>query len=204
MRSLDALRNGWQDLLFRLRQPTPAGRRWRWGLLLALGGLLAVQGFFFRGLQGIPGEEPKVLRGNPAEEELRATLGQLPEQRAFLELRSRSSQTAQLAETAGRRPFDGAVASVLPTPAIPADPAWVNQPPEPTPEPLPPLVTLKAVMVMGNRTAAVADIEGEGTALILREGTRFGGGQGQVVRISASGLRIRWRGRISDVSLQPY
>ena len=71
MRSLDALRNGWQDLLFRLRQPTPAGRRWRLGLLLALGGLLAVQGLFFRELRGIPGEEPKVLRGNPAEEELR-------------------------------------------------------------------------------------------------------------------------------------
>ena len=200
----EALANDWRNLSFRFRQATPAGRRLRFGLFLLLFALVGLEAGVLRELWRLKAEEPRVLRGNPAAEEMKAFQERLPQQRAFLEHRGRSLQTAQLAEAVGRRPYDGGVTVPLPAPEIPPEPAWANQPPPPPPEPLPPMITLKAVMVLGNKAAAVADIEGEAPARILRVGTEFGSGQGRVVRITPEGVRIKWRSRIEDIGLQPY
>lgn len=70
--------------------------------------------------------------------------------------------------------------------------------PEPSVEDLvdlPPIVIVRAVMVMGKDSAAVVDIDGVGYGIVVRRGMSFWGGKGRFVSIKAKELVFRWNGK---------
>jgi hypothetical protein len=59
---------------------------------------------------------------------------------------------------------------------------------------LPPLVIVRAVMVMGKDASAVVDIDGIGNSMVVRKGTTFSGKKGRFLSIGTDKLIFRWNG----------
>lgn len=184
-----------------MAQRTPAGKRARAIFSLLFLALLIGEGWGSYFIWRSSYTAPDTLRSVSPEVAQRDAMAEVPFQRAYMELRRSSYQSAQLAIASGVNPFKKPqVAIEIPPVVPPVGPGGV--PVTPPPEVQPPMVTVKAIMILGERAAAVADIEGDGQAVILRVGSSFDGGRGRVVSISTSGIRFRWRGRIYDAALQ--
>lgn len=70
--------------------------------------------------------------------------------------------------------------------------------PEPSVEDLvdlPPIILVRAVMIMGKDSAAVVDIDGVGYGIVVKRGMSFFGGKGRFVSIKAKELVFRWNGK---------
>ncbi|MCF4150391.1 hypothetical protein L2W58_01040 [Dethiosulfovibrio sp. F2B] len=59
---------------------------------------------------------------------------------------------------------------------------------------LPPLVIVRAVMVMGKDASAVVDIDGIGNGMVVRKGTTFADKKGRFLAIGTDKLIFRWNG----------
>jgi hypothetical protein len=56
----------------------------------------------------------------------------------------------------------------------------------------PPQVTIVAVMISGQDKIAMVNVLGEDTGLVVRQGTKFSGGEAMVTRIDESGVTFTW------------
>jgi hypothetical protein len=187
------------------------GGKWRFlRLLLYICLVAAIVGelFLFRGLLGA-GETtiPPVADGGGLQSSLEELVRLRDVERDFrtaLELRTRSRQTALLAETAGRDPM-----GYEPPPppeqrdlSVPPDlPSQLFVPP-PTPVIPPPTLAVRAILIVGKSRTATMDI-GLDTARIVREGDTFEGGQGKILKIDDKEVTVRWRNEELKVSANP-
>lgn len=60
---------------------------------------------------------------------------------------------------------------------------------------LPPIVIVRAVMIMDGGASAVVDIDGLGYGIVVKKGTSFLGGKGRIVSIKAREVVFRWNGK---------
>ncbi|MBR1672873.1 MAG: hypothetical protein IJ702_08095 [Fretibacterium sp.] len=115
----------------------------------------------------------------------RASLQALAEGlREITSLRGGSASWGQNMGAEGRMPFSALPPSSALVPDLPGEEA----------SPLPEIV-VRAVMRVGGKWAAVVDIAGGGSGLVVRPGDAFMEGRGQIVRIGSGGLVVRWDGR---------
>lgn len=98
---------------------------------------------------------------------------------SYMKYRNDSSQLVLLAEAVGRYPV-----SVPPPPTISSKEMVMPD--------IVPLITVKALIVMGGGSAAALDIEGERPGLIMRPGSIFGGGRGKITAIDSKGVSWTW------------
>ena len=64
----------------------------------------------------------------------------------------------------------------------------------------PPVITVRAIMVMGNSRVAVMDIPDVGTGLLVKAGDTFSQKKGRVVRITPEKVVIRWGDKNWDIA----
>ncbi|NLK19825.1 MAG: hypothetical protein GX310_08530 [Synergistaceae bacterium] len=132
----------------------------------------------------------------------------IDEFRVAVDTRTRSLTLAGAVIEASRRPFVPTMqASAIPEPGegaasgadVPsggveaAIPVYVR-------EVIPPIMFVRAIMVAGNQSMAIMDIEGVGTGIIVKNGYSFGNGEGKVVRIGADKVTVRWSGKNLDIA----
>ncbi|MCX7828697.1 MAG: hypothetical protein N2315_05750 [Thermanaerothrix sp.] len=191
-----------ESIFYLLSRRTPEGRGLRWVFSIIFGALVLGEAYGGYLIAGASSVSPDTLRSASPEVAQKDAMDEVSFQRAYMELRRSSLQTAQLATASGINPFNKPpmAVEVPPLETAPALPG--GSPIAPPPEVQPPMVTVKAIMILGDKAAAVADIEGDGQAVILRVGSSFDGGRGRVVSISTSGVRFRWKERIYDAALQ--
>ena len=67
-------------------------------------------------------------------------------------------------------------------------------------EKTPPIMFVRAIMVVGKDSIAVMDIEDVGNGLIVKVGYVFRGGQGKVVRILPDRVTVQWAGKNFDIT----
>ena len=103
------------------------------------------------------------------------------------EARRQSMQTALLAEATGRFPI--ANGEMIPALRV----AIVQTDPEAVIEESPPLITVRAVLLLGQTTIATIDIAGEGDGIIVQPGTRFDGSNGRILSIDPKGVKYQWK-----------
>lgn len=131
--------------------------------------------------------------------------------RAAVDTRTRSLTLAGAVIEASRQPFVPTMqASAIPEPGAGAGagsggtdvaaggietsiPVYVR-------EIIPPIMFVRAIMVAGNQSMAIMDIEGVGTGIIVKNGYSFGNGEGKVVRIGADKVTVRWSGKNMDIA----
>lgn len=123
-------------------------------------------------------------------EEERARLDQLAESfRIAVEARVGSGQLARMAALNGRRPYGPL--SVARAPELASSFIPVKVPP--------PLIIVSAVMEMGDKKMAVAEIEGMGPGLIISAGFKLDGGRGRILSISSERVVFVWEGDRYDI-----
>lgn len=132
----------------------------------------------------------------------------IDEFRVAVDTRTRSLTLAGAVIEASRRPFVPTMqASAIPEPGEGAA-AGVDAPsggveaaiPVFVREVIPPIMFVRAIMVAGNQSMAIMDIEGVGTGIIVKNGYSFGNGEGKVVRIGADKVTVRWSGKNLDIA----
>ncbi len=106
-------------------------------------------------------------------------------------LRLGGKETATLMEATHRQPYRPNVSDVV-----------VNQS-VPVPEALPPLMTVRSIMILENRKAAVMDIETDGTGIIVTEGTKFDNGHGRILKIAKNKVVVVWMRKRMEISIDP-
>ena len=62
-------------------------------------------------------------------------------------------------------------------------------------EPDPPQVTVVAIMISGQDRIAMVDILGEEAGMIVRQGTKFSGGEARITKIDEKGVTFTWMGQ---------
>ncbi len=159
------------------------------GLLIIIGLVWSL--FVFKQLVALGQSSPRVLtEATQAQADEVAKLDALVKSyRNQALIRSGSGRLAELSQAAGRSPFSeppSLAASVASTgrggPALPV-------------EVPPPNVNVKAVMVLGNASVAVVDIDGVGQNLVVKPGFLFGGKRGKIVSINPDKLVFLWNGK---------
>ena len=60
---------------------------------------------------------------------------------------------------------------------------------------LPPIMVVRAVMIIGKDGGAVVDIDGVGQGIVVKKGMSFLGGKGRFVSITAKEVIFRWNGK---------
>ncbi|MCF7936504.1 MAG: hypothetical protein K9L28_09195 [Synergistales bacterium] len=185
--ALDELRN-W------LMGPSRLQRISRWGLLLLLlyGIFLQGKGFWMavESGRGSLGQDMPNVGAIEEARQVRST-GELYAR--AMKARSRSNEVVALAVAANRRPWQPVVGAPEPT---------TPEPRQVVTEVVPPLMKIKALMIMEGRRVAVMDIEGEGSGVVVTRGSEFGGGLGRVLAIKENKVVVRWEDRRIDVTLE--
>lgn len=159
------------------------------GILIVVGLLWSL--FVFRQLAVLGQSNPPAFSdGAQANAEEIAKLDELVQSyRNQALIRSGSGQLATLAQAAGRSPF-----AEPPSLAVPA--VGTSRPGTPLPiEVPPPNILVKAVMVLGNASVAVVDIDGIGQNLVVRPGYSFSGKRGKILAINPQKLVFLWNGK---------
>ena len=64
----------------------------------------------------------------------------------------------------------------------------------------PPVITVKAIMVMGNNQVAVMDIPDVGSGMVVKAGDTFSQKKGRVVRITPEKVVVRWCNKNWDIA----
>lgn len=117
--------------------------------------------------------------------------------------RTRSiSQTVALIKNVGRQPFY-VTRPVPPTPGMPVLPPSVGGEPQPY-EPPAPTITVKGFMILGPQSAVIADIEGEGEGIVMKQGSKFAGGSGVITNITQGELHYKWNGKPHTLSMGDF
>lgn len=68
------------------------------------------------------------------------------------------------------------------------------------PEKIPPIMFVRAVMVVEKTAMAIMDIEGVGTGIIVRKGYSFNGGEGRVLHIGPDKVTVQWSGKRMEIA----
>jgi hypothetical protein len=98
------------------------------------------------------------------------------------------TQTALLAEISGKNPV------ARPTELVPRIDYEATRVETPLAlEPDPPLVTVIAIMISGQDKIAMVNIMGEDTGLVIRQGTKFSGGEARITKIDEKGVTFTWK-----------
>lgn len=77
--------------------------------------------------------------------------------------------------------------------------------PEPSAEDLaelPPIMIIRAIIIMGRNSGAVVDIDGVGNGIVVKKGTTFSGGKGRVIAIKPKEIIFRWNGKNVSVPIE--
>jgi hypothetical protein len=159
------------------------------GILIVVGLLWSL--FVFRQLAALGQSNPPAFSdGAQAQAEEIAKLDELVQSyRNQALIRSGSGQLAALAQAAGRSPF-------AEPPSLAVSVAGTSRPGTPMPiEVPPPNILVKAVMVLGEASVAVVDIDGIGQNLIVRPGYTFSGKRGKIVSINPQKVVFLWNGK---------
>lgn len=67
---------------------------------------------------------------------------------------------------------------------------------------LPPVMVIRAVIIMGANSGAVVDIDGVGYGIVVKKGTTFSGGKGKIVAIRPREVVFRWNGKNISVPVE--
>jgi len=159
------------------------------GILVVVGLLWSL--FVFRQLVALGQSNPPAFSdGTQAQSEEIAKLDALVQSyRNQALIRSGSGQLAELAQAAGRSPFTE-------PPSLTASVATASKAESALPvEVPPPNLLVKAVMVLGNASVAVVDIDGVGQNLVVKPGYAFSGKRGKIVSINPEKLVFLWNGK---------
>jgi len=179
-------------------------------ILLLLGGA-AWSGWNFRQYIALNEEEqisvpPVEAQSEKDSDRLEKVIGEF---RTAVDTRTRSLTLAGAVIEASRQPFVPTMqASAIPEPGARAGEAGaaasaggVDTPiPVYVREVIPPIMFVRAIMVAGNQSMAIMDIEGVGTGIIVKNGYSFGNGEGKVVRIGPDKVTVRWSGKNLDIA----
>ncbi|MDL2263028.1 hypothetical protein LJC31_00085 [Synergistaceae bacterium OttesenSCG-928-I11] len=109
-------------------------------------------------------------------------------------------QTALLAEISGKYPVAQPAALIPPvvetaegmTGDGAEEPVLEDVPEEFEPDP--PQLTVIAIMISGQDKIAMVDILGEETGMVIRQGTKFSGGEARITKIDEKGVTFTWMG----------
>lgn len=157
-------------------------------------------GWSFRRVVELSVEEPVFVPPPPrqSQEDAKRLDGIIESYRATVEARQGSKVVAAAITDESRRPF---VVSPREQSALPAvsggDGAYVDPL---VSEVLPPIMFVRAIMVVGREAVAVMDINGVGNGIIVKSGYSFLKKQGRVVRISPEKVTVRWAGKNIDIT----
>ena len=157
-------------------------------------------GWSFRRVVELSVEEPVFVPPPPrqSQEDAKRLDGIIESYRATVEARQGSKVVAAAITDESRRPF---VVSPREQAALPAvsggDGAYVDPL---VSEVLPPIMFVRAIMVVGREAVAVMDINGVGNGIIVKSGYSFLKKQGRVVRISPEKVTVRWAGKNIDIT----
>lgn len=186
----------WEDILYK----SGGFRFFRWVLMLVLLGGTVWSVFLFH--QMLDMMRPRETRLPPAksqvESETERLTGEVAAFRSAVLAREGSNQLAVMASRIDRRPFaPGSLPVDEEAERVAAEAAKKKAPGEEQvfaarEEVLPPFMAVQAVMVMGTKKMAVMDIEGESSGMIVRVGTKFGGGLGRVESVSPEAVVVTW------------
>lgn len=67
-------------------------------------------------------------------------------------------------------------------------------------EALPPIMFVRAIMVVGKESIAIMDINGVGNGIIVKAGYSFLEKQGRIVKITPEKVTVRWAGKNIDIA----
>ena len=168
-------------------------------IILFLGGTV----FFGWGFKRVVdlSEEEEVRVQPPAsqsQEDAKRLDGIIESFRTSVEARYGSKELAASLARNNRRPFvttrpsgkGGASAGAVDVPLV-----------EPlVAEVLPPIMFVRAIMVVGKESIAIMDINGVGNGIIVKTGYSFLEKQGHIVRITPEKVTVRWAGKNIDIA----
>lgn len=163
-------------------------------------------GYQFKQFVDLSHEEPITLppvqgQSEKDSERLDALIGDF---RGAVDTRTRSLTLAGAVIEASRQPFVATQKAPEPEDLIAGGRVTVGGEGESMPsfvrEKIPPIMFVRAIMVAGNQSMAIMDIEGVGNGIIVKNGYRFASGAGRVVRIRADKVTVNWSGKTVDVA----
>jgi len=67
-------------------------------------------------------------------------------------------------------------------------------------ESLPPIMFVRAIMVVGKESIAIMDINGVGNGIIVKTGYSFLEKKGRILRITPEKVTVRWAGKNIDIT----
>lgn len=67
-------------------------------------------------------------------------------------------------------------------------------------EPLPPIMFVRAIMVVGKESIAIMDINGVGNGIIVKTGYSFLDKQGRIMKITPEKVTVSWAGKNIDIT----
>ncbi len=160
-------------------------------------------GWSFRRVVELSAEEPVFVPPPPrqSQEDAKRLDGIIESYRATVEARQGSKAVAAVITNESRRPF---VVSPRELPVLSAasggDGAHGAYVDPLVSEVLPPIMFVRAIMVVGREAVAVMDINGVGNGIIVKTGYSFLNKQGRVLRISPEKVTVRWAGKNIDIT----
>lgn len=108
---------------------------------------------------------------------------------AVMTLRNASAQSVAIMTATNRQPYRANVGETAAAETYSA------------PEALPPVMTVRSIMILGEKRAAVMDIETDGTGIIVVEGTKFAGGDGRILKIGPNKVVAVWLRKRLEIPL---
>ncbi len=163
-------------------------------------------GYQFKQFVDLSQEEPITLPPVQAQSEkdsgrLETLIGDF---RGAVDTRTRSLTLAGAVIEASRQPFVATQKAPEPEELLAAGGQVTVEGGEAVPtfvrDKIPPIMFVRAIMVAGNQSMAVMDIEGVGNGIIVKSGYRFANGAGRVVRIRPDKVTVNWSGKTVDVA----
>lgn len=106
-------------------------------------------------------------------------------------LRTGGKDTVTIMEATHRQPYRPNVGETAASDLVPVA------------EALPPLMTVRSIMILEDRRAAVMDIETEGTGIIVTEGMKFDKGHGKILKISKDRVVVVWMRKRMEIVIDP-
>ncbi len=200
-----ALSEMWSNILY--GSGTYKALRWFFALVLVIG--IVWSGFMFKNVLDF--SKPTQIKLPPAKnlaaDDARRLEGIIQSFRDAVLARTGSSSIAVAAATSSRKPFIPTlkpVEGMLPgeTTAdgtLPGDIPDMQEILKQPEEVIPPLITVRAIMTLGQRTNAVLDIENQGEAIVVKPGYTFGEGMGRVKVITPDKVIITWAGEDLEI-----
>jgi len=161
-------------------------------------------GWSFRRVVELSAEEPVFVPPPPrqSQEDAKRLDGLIESYRATVEARQRSKDVAGTITGESRRPFvvssreaaaaAAASAAVSGAGGVYVDPLVSDM--------LPPIMFVRAIMVVGREAVAVMDINGVGNGIIVKSGYSFLNKQGRVLGISPEKVTVRWAGKNIEIT----